>query len=71
MIRKNEGYAFAVYSPDDKRKWNRAWGFIEDKRVLNLATADYGKKSTLNNILNMAVRSMALQLKVDNKGYQL
>jgi len=71
LIAKNGGKAFAVYSVGDKRKWSRAWGFIEDNRVLNLATADYGKKTTLNDTLNMAVANIARRLEVDEKGYQL
>ena len=70
LISKHGGTAVAVYSPDDKRKWPKAWGFVEDKRVRSLCSADYGKKSTLNHILNMAVANIASNLQIAPTVYQ-
>jgi phosphoglycolate phosphatase-like HAD superfamily hydrolase len=70
LIKKNDGTAIAVYNPTDKRKWTRAWGFVEDKRVTNLVPADYGKKHALNHILIMAVQTMASKLRLDDTVYQ-
>lgn len=70
LISKHGGTAIAVYSSEDKRKWPKAWGFVEDKRVRSLCSADYGKKSTLNHILNMAVANIASNLQIAPTVYQ-
>ncbi|MBU1087535.1 MAG: haloacid dehalogenase-like hydrolase [Candidatus Omnitrophica bacterium] len=70
LITKNGGKAIAVYNPEDKRKWPKAWGFVEDKRVSNLVPADYGIKHALNHTLMMVVQNIAEKLLVDNTVYQ-
>ena len=69
LIKRNEGVAIAVYDPDDKRKWPKAWGFVEESRVLNVVPADYGTKRALNHTLMMAVESIASRLKLDANIY--
>ncbi|MBU1042969.1 MAG: haloacid dehalogenase-like hydrolase [Candidatus Omnitrophica bacterium] len=70
LITRTGGKAIAVYNPEDKRKWPRAWGFVEEKRVSNLVPADYGKKHALNHILTMAVQNLASKLQLDDTIYQ-
>ena len=70
LIRKNQGYAIGVYDPDDRARWGRAWGFIEDGRVSNLVPADYGKNSALTNSLTMAIDSMARRIALRRNTYQ-
>ncbi len=63
LVRKAGGVAIGVYDNDDREKWGRAWGFIEDERVSNLVPADYSKKSALSNSLAMALESMIGRMK--------
>lgn len=59
MVRKNGGFAFAVYNSHDKDKFRRAWNFIEQNRVSNLHSANFSKNSDLYNSLEMAIQSIA------------
>ncbi|MGH8593783.1 MAG: haloacid dehalogenase-like hydrolase, partial [Gammaproteobacteria bacterium] len=67
---KNDGIAIGVYDGEDRARWGRAWGFIEDGRVSNLVPADYGKNSALTNSLLMAVESIARRIALRRKTYQ-
>lgn len=69
LIDKQKGIPIAVYDPNDKRKWGKAWEFVEDDRVKNVVPADYGKKSALNHMLEMAVKKIATTLKIDESTY--
>jgi len=69
LIKKNQGVSIAVYNPDDRRKWGRAWKFAQDERVTNVVPADYGKKSALNHMLLMAVENIATGLKLAQSTY--
>jgi len=62
LVRKQGGVAIGVYDNDNKAKWGRAWGFIEDERVSNLVPADYSERSALSNSLLMAVESIARRI---------
>jgi hypothetical protein len=70
MVRKNGGLAFGVYDKEDKDKWGRAWGFVEDGRVNNLHSADFGNNSDLTNSLLMAIKAIATKIQVNNTAYQ-
>ena len=70
LVRKQGGVAIGVYDPEDRKRWGRAWGFIEDGRVSNLVPADYAKGSALCNSLVMAVESMAGRIALRRSTYQ-
>ncbi len=70
LIRKNGGVAIGVYDPETRRKWNKAWGFIEDGRVSNLVRADYGRHSSLRDTLLMATDSVARRITLRQSSYQ-
>ena len=70
LVRKNEGVAIGVYDQENREKWGRAWGFIEDGRVSNLVPADYGARSALSNSLTMAVESIANNITLRRTSYQ-
>ncbi len=69
LIDKQKGIPIAVYDPGDKRKWGKAWEFVQDDRVKNVVPADYGKKSALNHMLEMAVTKIATTLKIAESAY--
>lgn len=70
LVRKEQGIAIGVFDADNREKWGKAWGFIEDGRVSNLAPADYSEKSALTYSLTMAVESMATRLSLADHIYQ-
>lgn len=70
VIRANEGVPIAVYDQQSRTKWGRAWGFIEDQRVSNIAPADYGKNSALRGSLLMAIENMASNIALRASSYQ-
>jgi hypothetical protein len=70
LVRKLGGVAIGVYDPENRDRWGRAWGFIEDERVSNLVPADYSKKSALSNSLIMAVESIARRVALRQRTYQ-
>jgi hypothetical protein len=70
LVRKSGGIAIGVYDRENREKWGRAWGFIEDGRVSNLVPADYGEKSALSDSLIMAVESMASRISLAAHTYQ-
>jgi phosphoserine phosphatase len=70
LIRKGGGIAIGVYDRDHREKWGRAWGFIEDGRVSNLAPADFSERSALSDSLHMAIESMAGRIALNARTYQ-
>lgn len=70
LIRQAGGVAIGVYDPEDRNKWGRAWGFIEDGRVSNLVPADYAKTSALSHSLTMAVENIARRILLRRSTYQ-
>ena len=70
LITKQDGVAIGVYDRDKRERWGRAWGFIEDQRVNNLAAADYSDRSGLTDSLFMAVESLARRIDVQSRTYQ-
>lgn len=70
LLRKQGGIAIGVFDKENKEKWGRAWGFIEDERVSNLVPADYSKGSALSISLMMAVENIARKITLRNQTYQ-
>jgi phosphoserine phosphatase len=70
LVRRNEGIAFGVYDREDRRRWGRAWGFVEDGRVSNLLPVDYARNSALTSNLCMAVESLAQKVALRRRTYQ-
>ena len=70
MVRKNGGIAIGVVDQADRKKWGKAWGFIEDDRVSNLVPADYSEGSALEMSLMMAVESKARMIGLRTQTYQ-
>lgn len=70
LVRKEGGVSFGVYDPSNSDKWSRAWGYIEDHRVTNLAPADYGKNSGLTHNLMMAISKIAAEIRLGSSSYQ-
>ena len=70
LVMKAGGIAIGVYDRENRGKWGRAWGFIEDGRVSNLVPADYSEKSALSNSLAMAVESIANKIALTTHTYQ-
>lgn len=70
LIKNYGGQAIGVYDRENRDKWGRAWGFIEDDRVSNLSPADYRKDSALSISLMMAVESVARRIALRNQTYQ-
>jgi phosphoserine phosphatase len=70
LVTKSGGVAIGVYDKENREKWGKAWGFIEDGRVSNLVPADYTSKSALANSLMMAVESIANRIAIRHSSYQ-
>lgn len=70
LVKNSGGVAIGVYDLENRDKWGRAWGFIEDGRVSNLVPADYGEKSALTTSLMMAVQSLANRVALKGQTYQ-
>ena len=70
LVSKNGGRAIGVYDPHNRDHWGRAWGFVEDKRVMNLAPADYGPQSSLTHSLIMALSVMVGSIGLERHVYQ-
>ena len=71
LMKREQGLAIGVYADtEDRHKRSRAWGFIEDERVSNLARADYSEGSDLSNFLVMAVENIASRLSLADHTYQ-
>lgn len=70
LVRKGGGIAIGVYDPENRDKWGRAWGFIEQQRVSNLVPADYSLKSALLNSLMMSIESIARRVELNRLTYQ-
>jgi hypothetical protein len=62
LLKKNGGAPIAVYDKSNKKKKERAWGFVRDERVLNLHSADYSENSDLCNTLEMAIQDILKNL---------
>ena len=63
LIKKAGGIPIAVYDKSNKKHWERAWGFIEEGRVMNLLSADYTKGSDLYNNILMAINTISKKSK--------
>jgi hypothetical protein len=70
LVMKSGGIAFGVYDIEERSKWDKAWGFIEDRRVSNLLSANFSAKSDLSNSLIMAIESIARKIQLKMLAYQ-
>ena len=70
LVRAQGGIAIGVFDADNREKWGKAWGFIEDGRVSNLVPSDYSEKSALTYSLIMAVESLAKSISLVDHTYQ-
>jgi len=70
LVRSYGGIAIGVYDKKNRKKWGKAWGFIEDGRVSNLVSANYSANSDLMNTLIMAVDSIARKISMSANIYQ-
>ena len=70
LVLAQGGVAIGVFDADNREKWGKAWGFIEDGRVSNLVPADYSEKSALTYFLIMAVESLAKRISLAGHTYQ-
>jgi hypothetical protein len=69
LVKGGGGIAIGVFDRDNRKKWGRAWGFIEDGRVSNLVPADYGPDSALSTFLSMAVENLARRIALAGNTY--
>lgn len=70
LVRKNGGIAIGVFNTEEREKWGRAWGFIEDGRVSNLAPTGMSAKSALAISLMMATENIANKITLKSQTYQ-
>ena len=70
LVRRFHGVAIGVYDKENKERWGKAWGIIEEGRVSNLVPADYGAKSALSNSITMALESIANKIALRRTSYQ-
>lgn len=70
LVRKQGGIAFGVYDPKHRERWSRAWGYLEDNRVSNLAPTDYGQNAALYHNLVMAIEKIVGNMKLKKISYQ-
>ncbi|NOY81678.1 MAG: haloacid dehalogenase-like hydrolase [Kiritimatiellaeota bacterium] len=70
LVRGQGGAAIGVFDAENREKWGRAWGFIEDDRVSNLVPADYGKHGALTASLVMAINSIGSRILLRRSTYQ-
>ncbi|MBT3413119.1 MAG: haloacid dehalogenase-like hydrolase [Waddliaceae bacterium] len=64
LIGKVGGIPLAVCDPEDRQKWGKAWGFMESKRVLHWAMANYELGSTLHGSLCMAIEKIIKRIEM-------
>lgn len=70
LAQRNGGIAIAVYDRENRGRWGKAWGFIEDNRVQHLVAADYRKKSGLDDALSLAIHKIAGNIALRPMTYQ-
>ena len=71
LVKQAGGIAIGVYgAPDNRKKRGRAWGFVEEGRVSNLARANYSENSTLADSLIMAVEHLAKRISLAEHTFQ-
>ena len=70
LVRKQGGVSFGVYDPENKSNWTKAWKYIEDQRISNLAPADYRKDAALTHNLMMAISTIAANIQLKERTFQ-
>ena len=69
LLQKNNGFAIGVFDEQDRRKWGRAWGFVENGRVSNLVPANYAKNGPIRAILKVAISGIVARALTREKTY--
>ncbi len=67
LVRDGGGIPLAVCDTIDRNRWGRVWNFLEEKRVLHWATANYTKGSTLYASLMMSLETIANNILLQDK----
>lgn len=62
LLEQHGGTPIAVYDPQRRDKWQRAFDFVREGRVRALHSANYAPDSDLSNVLTMAVDAIARKL---------
>lgn len=63
LLEQQGGTPIAVYDPQRRDKWRRAFDFVREGRVRTLHSANYHPGSDLSNSLDMAVSAIADDLR--------
>ncbi|WP_043767232.1 HAD family hydrolase [Algiphilus aromaticivorans] len=63
LLEQQGGTPIAVYDPQRRDKWRRAFDFVREGRVRTLHSANYDPGSDLSNSLDMAVSAIAGDLR--------
>jgi hypothetical protein len=58
LVAARNGIPLAVVDPRSRERWGRAWGFIEEKRAMNLCPTDFSSGSPTEMVLSMALQSV-------------
>ncbi|MBN4066707.1 hypothetical protein JYU14_01330 [Simkania negevensis] len=69
LVKKAGGIPLAVCDRDDRNKWGKAWGFMEQQRITHWAVADFQEGSTLRVSLSMAVKKIAHTIATQRRSY--
>ena len=70
LVQKGGGIAIGVYDRESRERWGKAWGFLEERRVLQLVAADYRKHSGLDDALSLAIDNISKRLQLKSMIYR-
>ncbi|MGM0440175.1 MAG: haloacid dehalogenase-like hydrolase [Chlamydiota bacterium] len=70
LLRKQGGIPLAVCDTADRDKWGKAWGFLEERRIIHWASTNYRQGTTLYTSLMMALETIAKRITIRNHSYQ-
>ena len=70
MVQKSGGVAIGVYDRRSREKWGKAWGYLDDKRVMLLVAADFRRQSGLDDALLMAIDKVSRNITLRGMTYQ-
>ena len=68
FLQKNGGIAIAVHHSESADDWEQADNTYDDRKVDNVAAADYSEGSQMLESLQLAVRSIANRMKLRSLG---
>ncbi len=70
LVTARGGIALAVVDADRQERWGRAWGFLEDRRALNLCPTDYREGSAADMVLKMALQTVCERIQLEARTFQ-